>query len=77
VFTYTIQDSFGFTDTATVTVTINPINDDPVANPDSDITPYETGITTNVVVNDTDIDGDVPLTITACTTATDGTVVLV
>ena len=34
-FTYTLDDGLGSTDTATVDVTITPVNDDPVANDDS------------------------------------------
>lgn len=58
VFTYTISDGF-LTDTTTVIVTINPVNDFPVANPDSYTT--TTGITLavpapGVLANDTDVD---------------------
>ena len=66
-FTYIVSDANGgVTDTGTVTITINPVNDnDPVANDDS-ITVIEGGTTTvldsaanSVLSNDTD--GDLPL----------------
>ncbi|UCG58406.1 MAG: tandem-95 repeat protein [Phycisphaerales bacterium] len=61
-FTYTINDGQGGTDTATVTITVNPVNDPPVANPDWATTPEDTPVYIDVLANDTDPDGD-PLTI--------------
>jgi len=58
-FTYTVSDGNGGTDTATVSVTVTSVNDPPVANDDSDTTPEDTPVTTNVVANDTDVDGTV------------------
>ena len=58
-FTYTISDGNGGTATATVTATVTAVNDAPVANDDSDTTPEDTPVTTNVVANDTDVDGTV------------------
>lgn len=58
VFTYTISDGF-LTDTTTVTVTILPVNDLPVANPDSYSTPMGLTLTivaSGVLTNDTDVD---------------------
>lgn len=59
-----------------VTVVINPINDNPVANADADTTPYETAVTTVVVTNDTDLDGDSPLTVSVCTNPLNGSVIV-
>jgi len=70
--TYTISDGNGGTDTGHVDVTVNPVNDDPVANDDSASTNYMTAVTVDVLANDTDVDGD-PLTITDASSA-DGTV---
>ena len=41
-------------DTATVTITVNPVNDPPVAVNDADTTDEETPVTVNVVANDDD-----------------------
>ncbi|MES1240141.1 MAG: Ig-like domain-containing protein [Acidobacteriota bacterium] len=62
-FTYTISDGQGGTDTATVSMTINPVNDAPKANADSVTTNEDTPVTLDPRVNDTDVDGDA-LTIT-------------
>ena len=57
-FTYTVSDGNGLTDTATVSVTVTPVNDDPVATPES-LTVAEDG---SAVVypsfDGTDVDGD-------------------
>ncbi|MEP3225399.1 MAG: Ig-like domain-containing protein [Parasphingorhabdus sp.] len=63
---YTISDGQGGTATAIVTVTVNPVNDPPVANDDVATTDEDTPITLNVLSNDTDVDGD-PLTVTGAT----------
>ncbi|XZG71207.1 retention module-containing protein [Chitinibacteraceae bacterium HSL-7] len=63
-FTVTVSDGKGGTDTITVNVGINPVNDAPVANPDSASTAINTPISNiNVLANDTDVDGN-PLTVT-------------
>src|SRR5439155_1520886 len=60
---------------ATVTITITPVNDAPVATNDSATTPEDIAVTITPLVNDSDPDAD-PLTITNATT-TSGTVVIV
>ena len=62
IFTYTIQDGQGGSDTATATITINGVNDAPVASTDNGTTDEDTTTTGNVLTNDNDIDGD-PLTV--------------
>jgi len=57
-FTYTISDGAGGTDTATVSLTVNPENDDPVAVDDTAILAEDSAATLNVMANDTDLDGD-------------------
>ncbi|MEB3701835.1 putative bacterial Ig, PKD and cadherin-like domain protein [Candidatus Bealeia paramacronuclearis] len=57
-FQYTMQDSGGLQSTATVTVIINGTNDAPVAVNDTQSGAEDTAITGNVLMNDTDIDGD-------------------
>ena len=83
VFAYTVADSGGLTDSATLTVTINGANDAPVAVADT-ATAAEAGGTLNgtagtdptgnVLTNDTDIDGaDTPATNGAVTFAKENT----
>ena len=43
---------------ATIQINIKPVNDSPVANPDAETTNQEVPVTINVLVNDTDVDGD-------------------
>ncbi|MDW8419307.1 MAG: Ig-like domain-containing protein [Chitinophagales bacterium] len=59
-FVYVVCDDDGLCDTATVIVTVTPVNDKPVANNDNATTPENTPVNINVLNNDTDIDG--PLT---------------
>nr|WP_290222797.1 tandem-95 repeat protein [Trichocoleus desertorum] len=72
-FTYTIRDSRGATATSTVNVTVNSVNDAPIARNDS-LTINEDAAATpiNILVNDTDVDGDA-LTVINFTEATKGT----
>ncbi len=71
VFSYEITDSDGDRATATLTLTVTGANDPPVANPDTAETSEGVPVSGNVLVNDTDIDGD-PLTVTAATVDVDG-----
>ncbi len=57
-FTYTIKNAGGDTRTATVTITVTPVNDAPIARDDLATTAQDNAVTINVVVNDTDADGD-------------------
>ena len=79
-FTYTVNDTAGKQSNATtVSVTVNPVNDAPVANADAFETQVGVSLTIaagGLLVNDTDVDGDV-LTVSAIDTAlTAGTAVL-
>jgi large repetitive protein len=74
VITYTISDGKGGTSTATITVTVDPVNDPPVAVNDVATTNEDTPVTVSVLGNDTDLDGD-PLTVVSAT-APKGTVVI-
>ena len=77
-FTYWVTDGTGFSNIATVTFTVNAINDIPVAVDDAFSMDEDTVLTVSVpgvLVNDTDIDGDV-LTATLVTDVSDGTLVL-
>uniref|UniRef100_UPI000B4BF9A3 cadherin-like domain-containing protein n=1 Tax=Polaribacter haliotis TaxID=1888915 RepID=UPI000B4BF9A3 len=64
VINYTITDDQGTPNaSSTLTITVNPLNDEPVANPDMKTTPEDTTLTVTVanglLSNDTDIDGDI------------------
>lgn len=58
VINYTVQDSAGLTSSTTVDVTISPVNDLPVAVNDSATVNEDTLINLDVLLNDSDIDGD-------------------
>jgi large repetitive protein len=60
--TYTISDGNGGTSSATVAVTVNPVNDPPVASDDVLTTRFNEAVSGNVLDNDSDVDGD-PLTV--------------
>jgi CshA-type fibril repeat protein len=66
--TYTISDGNGGSDTSTISVTVNPVNDNPVATDDNVSTNEDTVRTINVLANDTDVDGD-SLTVTTALAA--------
>ncbi|WP_128107313.1 Ig-like domain-containing protein [Mycolicibacterium elephantis] len=75
-FTYTIADGNGGTATATVYVTVNPVNDAPEAVDDFVTVDEDSGATVvDVLGNDTDVEGD-ELTVTGVGTASNGTVTL-
>ncbi len=68
-----MSDGNGGTDTGTMTVTVTPVNDPPVANNDTISMPEDTiDGALNLLGNDTDVDGDT-LTVTAVTGAVNGT----
>ncbi|MGR2802824.1 tandem-95 repeat protein [Vibrio harveyi] len=73
---YTISDG-QLTDDATVAVTVNPVNDAPVAVDDTGATDEDTAVTIDVLANDSDPENDT-LTITAASVpAEQGTVAIV
>jgi VCBS repeat-containing protein len=72
-FTYSVSDGAGGTDTALVTITINAVNDAPVATVDSATTGEDVAVSIDVLANDADVDGDA-LTIDAFGQAANGTV---
>ncbi len=58
-FTYTVTDAGGETATATISITVDSVNDNPVAADDTAVTSEDTPVrTVNVLANDTDLDGD-------------------
>ncbi len=73
--TYTIDDGNGGTDTGTVFVTVNPINDAPEAVDDTATTSFGTPVVIDLVGNDIDVDGDVLTLGAASVPAEQGTLV--
>ncbi len=55
---YTISDGHGGTDTGTLAITVNAVNDPPVAVNDTATTAEGTPVTVDFLGNDTDVDGD-------------------
>ncbi|MGO4913402.1 cadherin-like domain-containing protein, partial [Leeuwenhoekiella sp. W20_SRS_FM14] len=76
-FPYTISDGNGGTATANEIITVNPVNDNPIANPDLNSTRENTTLTVNaingILSNDTDIDNDA-LEVTTFTIANNATI---
>ncbi len=73
--TYTVTDPTGLESTGTVTVTVNPVNDAPVAVDDVDVTPEDEPITVDLLANDSDVDGDELTVVEATVPADQGTLV--
>jgi hypothetical protein len=57
-FTFVVDDGHGGTDTGTVTITVLPVNDPPVANDDARTIDENDEVTVAVLANDSDPDGD-------------------
>jgi len=74
-FTYTVSDGHGGSDTATVDVTVNSVNDSPVAGNDTAVTSENDSVSMAVLGNDNDVDGDT-LTVSSVGSATHGTVTI-
>lgn len=55
---YKVSDGNGGTDSASVSVTVNAVNDAPIANPDSGTVNEDSSVIIDVLTNDTDVDGD-------------------
>ena len=77
-FTYRAGDGVAQSNLATLEITVNSVNDEPVANPDTGVTPEDMPVTIlapTLLANDTDVDGDV-LTLIGVGNAVHGTVAL-
>lgn len=74
--TYTVKDNQGNTDTATLKITVNGVNDAPVALADSAVTNEDSAVTINVLANDTDIDNGDTKSIQSVTNGQNGTVTI-
>jgi len=75
-FHYTVQDPSGLTATATVNITVQPVDDAPVASDDAASVEEDASATIDVIANDRDIDGD-PLTIISVTSPAHGSAAIV
>ncbi len=75
-FTYAISDGNGGSDSATVSVTVNAVNDDPVAVNDNANTNEDTLVSVAVLAGDSDPDSGDTLSVTSCSGSSNGTVVL-
>lgn len=73
-FTYTISDGNGGSDTAIVSVTVNPVNDDPVAGADTVVVQLDTALDISVLSNDSDVDSSDVLSIQSFTQGAHGAV---
>jgi len=70
-----VEDTFGLTDTQSFTITVNPVNDPPIAEDDYTTTAEDTAIVMDVLGNDSDPDGDT-LSVTEVTQPANGTTVV-
>jgi hypothetical protein len=68
-FSYQICDPGGLCDTAQVAVTINAVNDPPLAVDDAATTQEDTAVTITILANDSDVDGNLDPTTVAITSA--------
>ena len=69
--TLTVSDGRGGSHSAATTADLTEVNDAPVANDDSAETPADTAVTIDVLLNDSDFDGD-PLDVVSVTQSTQG-----
>ena len=74
-FTFKVSDETADSDDATVSITVNAVNDPPMANDDSTTTQEDTPVTIDVLSNDIDVDGDT-LTVTTVTQGRNGSVTI-
>ena len=73
-YTYTVT-SGGVTETATVNVTVTPVNDDPAAADDAATTLEDQAVVISVLANDSDLDGDT-VSVSSVTDGANGTVAI-
>ena len=57
-FLYMVTDSHGASSTGIISIQVTPVNDQPVAGPDSAVMLEDTSQTINVLINDIDVDND-------------------
>ena len=72
-FTFKANDGFADSNVAIVSITVNPVNDSPVAVDDNASTTRNTSVIINLIANDTDIDGTInPASVVITTQPTRG-----
>ena len=74
-FTFKVNDGTADSNIATVSITVTPVNDAPIATNDSATTLQDTPVIVSVLANDTDVDGNL-LTVTAVTGPAHGSAVI-
>ncbi|MEM7211591.1 MAG: calcium-binding protein, partial [Pseudomonadota bacterium] len=74
-FSYTVSDGQGGTSTATVSITVDLVNQPPQAVDDTSTTVLDTPVTIDVLANDVDLEGD-PFNLLSVTTPGSGTAVI-
>lgn len=74
-FSYTVSDAQGGSASATVSVTVTPVNDAPLAANDTATVGPNSSVTIAVLANDTDVDGN-PLAVAAVTQGAHGSVAI-
>src|SRR5262249_24363675 len=74
-FTFKANDGTVDSNVATVSITVAPVNDPPVAGNDTATTKKNTAVTINVLANDSDVDADA-LTVASVTQSANGTAAL-
>ena len=72
-FTFRVFDGYEYSAYATISITVNPVNDAPVANDDSASTNEDNAVDISVLTNDTDVEGD-PISITGFTQPSHGVI---
>jgi len=74
-FQYKVNDGLEESNTRTVTITVNPVNDPPVANADSATTSINTAVIIAVLTNDSDVEDGTPdpSTVTVVSSPSNGT----
>lgn len=72
-FTYVATNGTHSSNNATVTLSVNPVNDAPIAQNNTATTPENTSVIISVLNNDSDVDGD-SLTVSSVTQGANGTV---
>jgi VCBS repeat-containing protein len=68
-FTFQTTDGIEDSNIATVTITVNQVNDNPIANPDNKMGQEDTTFGGNLLANDLDIDGDSLVAVNATATS--------
>ena len=77
VITYALSDGIGGTDTSTLSLSMIPVNDDPIARTDHSVTHMGVAVPLRLGANDTDDDGDLLTVLSATVPSSQGSISLV